>query len=531
MNLKTRIEKSINIISSRLYEVELLFLSLAGNRLKEIYEIKDISTYYYSADTNKDLRKLQPLLNQAHKLNVKDMAGRFNDITAEVYSEGKETAEFKSTRLSPLTSYRQSVNPLLRQAVRNYEVMAKSTTVTDTYKKTIRQYVNRLTNGGEENAPSAMRKAVKELISEGIATVEYKNGRKQRLDSAVRRDLMSEFTEIVQGIERKLAEEIGADGWEISAHEHCAVDHEALQGHIFTNEEFEKLQNGDKARDVDLEKYEAGEADYLGEVFQVDRAIGQYNCRHIAYPFLIGISVPSFTDKELEKIKDRNKSGVEFHGKKMSLYEAEQEQRKLETAMRYERENLNLLKEVRDTDPAREREYKESRARLAELRNEYKELGAVLEPHAMRMKMERSYIPKGSTGGDSGGLRDKGEVAQNKYANTYYEAIRNRRSQSDITAIAKNTGFSIDQIREIREHIFINEHNLGDGDFGRFIPNYRMGQAWQRMEQGKGTNIDIMLLNHELYEKRLMDQGYDYITAHAKAHEKFPWSEKDREEK
>jgi hypothetical protein len=389
-SLETCIEKSINLISNRLYEVELLILSLAGKRLKDIYEIKDISTYYYSADTNNDLRKLQPLLNQAHKLNLKDMAGLFNDITAEVYSEGNEIAEYKNTRLSPLTSYRQSVNPLLRQAVRNYEVMAKSTTVTDTYKKTIRQYVNRLANGGEENAPSAMRKAIRELTSEGIATVEYKNGRKQRLDTAVRRDLMGEYGQIVRQVQQKLADEIGMDGVEITVEDACAWDHIDAQGRVFTLEEFEKLNNFETAEDIDGVKVQLGSKREIGT--------SQYNCRHMAIPFLIGIDERSYSQEELEAINKRNEEGIIYKGENISLYEASQEQRRLEAAMRHEKENINLLNEVKYTDPVRYNEYRNIKNRLAELNKEYKQLGAVLQPAAMRMKSERAGIPRGSTG-------------------------------------------------------------------------------------------------------------------------------------
>jgi len=94
-----------------------------------------------------------------------------------------------------------------------------------------------------------------------------------------------------------------------------------------------------------------------------------------------------------------NEDGIDFHGEHYTLYGAEQKQRALENAMRHERENLNLLDGVKYTDSALYRDYRESKNRLAELRNEYKELGAALQPKAIRMKFERASIPKGSTGG------------------------------------------------------------------------------------------------------------------------------------
>jgi len=400
---QTNIEQSSDAIQNRLTSVELYAMTIAGQRLAKIYGKEDLTTYLYSAealsDSQTDLRKIEKALNKAHRENLAEMNSLFKTVTAEVYTSGQEMAEHKNTRLSPLTSYRQEASPLLRQAVRDYEVMSRSTTLNSDYKKTIRQYVNRLVIGDEDNAPTALRKAVKELTAQGISTIDYESGRSVRMDTAVRNSLMTEYTNIVQQVQNKVGQEIGADAVEISGHQHSAEDHEPIQGRIFTLEEFEKLQNGEEARDVDFEKYEAGEADYLGETFQTDRPIGMWNCRHIWFPFILGVSIPSFSKDELEAMQDRNEDGIDFKGEHYTLYEGEQAQRKLEAQMRAERENLNLYKEVRETSPQAEHDYQKSKARLAELRNEYKELGAALEPKAIRMKWDRASVPKGSTGG------------------------------------------------------------------------------------------------------------------------------------
>jgi len=390
---QTNLEQSIDVIQNRLSAVVLSYMQTAGKRLKDISEIEDLQTYLYSAefldDTGKDLRKVQRELNKTHRENLSNLNSLFKTVTAEAYTSGQEMAERKDTRLSPLASYRQEASPLLRQVVRDYDTMSRSTTLNSDYKKTIRQYVSRLTMGDEDNAPTAMRKAIRELTAQGISTIDYQSGRSVRMDSAVRNSLMTEYTNIVQGIQNKIGQEIGADGWEISAHEHSALDHIDIQGRTFTNAEFEKLQNGEDAEDIE------------GNVYQTDRPIGMWNCRHLFFPVLIGISEPSFTNEQLEAMQERNEEGIDFDGNHYTLYEAEQQQRQLETAMRHERENLNLLKEVRETDPRLEHDYQKSKARLAELRNEYKELGAALEPKAIRMKWDRSYIPRGSTGGQT----------------------------------------------------------------------------------------------------------------------------------
>jgi hypothetical protein len=385
MSLDDLLEKSVHRIALRLSSVEDEFFALAGETLKKIYGLSNerIREYLYSdeyySDISDDINKVKKALNKAHNANIKDLAALYDDITAAVYDEGADLAREKGEQLLPFTEFRKPFNPMLKEVVSGYKSMAKSTAVDQTYKKTISGMVNRLAGDEEHiNYPQAMRKAIKELTEQGIAAIAYESGRKVRMDTAVRNALMTEYTEIIEGVQRKLAGEIGADGWEISAHEHCAVDHIDVQGHIFANEEFEKLQDHELAVDIE------------GEKFQLDRAIGDWNCRHIAYPFLIGISEPSFSKEQLEAIRTRNEVGIEFHGKHYTLYEAEQLQRKIENELRHSKGDRYLLRELRNVDPAIERDYQKNKQHIKDLNAEYEKLGKTLAPHAIRMKKERT---------------------------------------------------------------------------------------------------------------------------------------------
>jgi hypothetical protein len=140
-------------------------------------------------------------------------------------------------------------------------------------------------------------------------------------------------------------------------------------------------------------------------------------------------------------------------------------------------------------------------------------------------------IQKVSKGAVIGALKDKSQVEQDKFSDEYYKAIRNRKIKSDIDTIVKNTSFTKEQITDIREHIFEKTHDLGDGRISKFDSDWRMAQAWQRLEQGKGTELDIMLLNHELEELTIMrEKGYNYDDAHVEANEKYPWYQTWQEE-
>ncbi|MGI6161970.1 MAG: hypothetical protein ACOYJD_08055 [Christensenellales bacterium] len=94
-----------------------------------------------------------------------------------------------------------------------------------------------------------------------------------------------------------------------------------------------------------------------------------------------------------------------------------------------------------------------------------------------------------------------------------YDAIRKR--TTDIEHIARNTPFTKKAIGEIKDHIFYNEHRFGDDSARRFDPDFEQTQAWDRLTQGKHTQLDIMLLKHEYAELMQMQlRGHTYGEAH-----------------
>ncbi len=70
-----------------------------------------------------------------------------------------------------------------------------------------------------------------------------------------------------------------------------------------------------------------------------------WNCYHEYYPFVKGISERNWTDEWLEEQNRKENTPKSFNGKEHTLYEAKQQQRKMETAMRAQREKVVLLKQ------------------------------------------------------------------------------------------------------------------------------------------------------------------------------------------
>jgi hypothetical protein len=124
-------------------------------------------------------------------------------------------------------------------------------------------------------------------------------------------------------------------------------------------------------------------------------------------------------------------------------------------------------------------------------------------------------VGEGRVTGASGAVARSDYKRMEKHAKRYYEAIRNRKSESDVEAIARNTGFSVEDVRKIRHHVFMDMHDLGIYGIKRFDPSFDMAVSWQNLADGKNIReMDIVLLHHELEELKLMAQGWDYDTAH-----------------
>ena len=201
-----------------------------------------------------------------------------------------------------------------------------------TYKSVMDEAIQSVNSGVDYRV--AMKRVLKQLINSGVRRITWENGYTQRLDTVVRRNLLDGIKSINQLIEDENGKILNADGKELSAHANCAPDHEPFQGHIFTNEEFDKLQSSSAFTDIDKQRFAP-----------VARVIGEYNCRHIAYSVIIGVSKPRYTKEQLQQMIETNNTGYTFpNGQHKTLYECTQIQRRLETKIRSAKEEQMVMK-------------------------------------------------------------------------------------------------------------------------------------------------------------------------------------------
>lgn len=135
-----------------------------------------------------------------------------------------------------------------------------------------------------------------------------------------------------------------------------------------------------------------------------------------------------------------------------------------------------------------------------------------------------------NTGAYSGALSSKNDPDFKKreaFAKSYYMEIVNRNRNYEISAVAKNSGFSVAEIDKVFAHIFEKEHLFENGTVRKFDPDYDMAQSWFRLRDGKKIfEHDIILLNHELTEANIMEKGENipYEVAHKETEKTYNYS-------
>lgn len=170
---------------------------------------------------------------------------------------------------------------------------------------------------------SVIRRVVTQMVNSGLRTVDYASGHSSRVDVAVRRAILTGVSQITGKINERNASELDTEYFEVDWHPAARPDHQKWQGKVYSKDELRSICK-------------------LGEVTGLCGA----NCRHTYYPFIPGISERLYTDEWLEEQDRKEAETKEWQGKEFNAYEQTQQQRKMETAMRAQREKVRLLKEA-----------------------------------------------------------------------------------------------------------------------------------------------------------------------------------------
>lgn len=235
------------------------------------------------------------------------------------YAENKQLQQLVKAVKNQTKSEYRNITGSLGFAVRNADNTLSFTPLADFYQRTLDNGVMQIASGAVDYN-TVLKRAVKAMTDSGLRTVDYASGWSNRVDVAVRRALMTGFNQVVAKVNEDNAEQLGTEYFEVSYHRGARPTHQVWQGRVYSKKELETVCG-------------------LGTVTGLCGA----NCYHSYSPFMKGIDTPTYSEEELDRMNEEENTPKEYNGKEYTAYEAQQRQRRLETAMRADRQQIELL--------------------------------------------------------------------------------------------------------------------------------------------------------------------------------------------
>lgn len=184
-------------------------------------------------------------------------------------------------------------------------------------------------SSGAMSYNQAIVAGVKKVAADGLQVIQFP-GRRDQLDVALRRTLLTGVSQTTGQLQITRANEMGQDLVQVSAHIGARntgtgpANHEGWQGKIFSRSGTSKKYPGF----IESTGYGTGPG-LMG-----------WNCRHSFYPFFEGISAEHYTKAELDSYASKT---VTYQGEEISFYEATQKQRYIERKIRYWKRQAGAL--------------------------------------------------------------------------------------------------------------------------------------------------------------------------------------------
>lgn len=395
------IDKLLQPIIQRQEDINLYVLNFLAERIKDIDGLlpSDVYTIQRLIAQGTDVKQLQKELAKMTDNSVSEIRNIIYEVAKDSYKDTLPFFKYRGIKFIPFfenVELQRVVQAIAKQTEEQYTNIAKAqafmlrdtatnklkpTSLSNTYQQVLDKAIQ-ASQQGVLSYNQATSPILQELVESGLRTVTYhpESGRTytQRLDTAVRRNLLDGIRAINQGVQDTVGEQFGADGKEITVHANPAPDHCDCQGHQFTNEEYEKMQNDMDFTDVQGRHYKA-----------FPRAIGTLNCRHFSYSIIVGVTNSNYTDSQLQNIIDTNNQGYVFKlkngkTKEFTRYECTQKQREYELKIRQLRELLQVAETANNTELI-----SKTKAKIFEKISEYKSFSKACK---LKPRMEKTLV-------------------------------------------------------------------------------------------------------------------------------------------
>lgn len=484
-------------------ELEQRIMSDVVRRIKINGEVTRAADWQITrlAQLGESKREIKKVIKDTLGLSTKEINHLYKDITRKGYERDSDLYKYKGRTQIPFAenhelqqligavsnqtnSELKNITQSLGFAKRGADGKLTFTPVADYYQKTLDSAMLDISSGAFDYN-TVLKRTVKEMTNSGLRTVDYATGWSNRVDVAARRAVMTGMSQLTAKVNDSNAEQLGTDTFEVTAHGGARPEHQEWQGKWYTKDELESICG-------------------LGEVTGLCGA----NCYHDYYPVVPGISKPTYTPEEIEEFNRKENEPVEYNGKKYTKYEATQRQRKLETTMRAQRQEIKLLKE----GGASEDDLIAARCRYRGTSAEYARFSK-----AMDLPQQRERVT----------VDGLGNIGQGKYTQT--DNVNNKSvdngGESGIIEVKKNP------IEEKVELLSEKEYRYGTmDDFSRMSKEHNKNISKEDVAQIKGhtkedgspggyvathnySNINSNMRNDGYAGNKLDDDDYKTIDA------------------
>lgn len=217
---------------------------------------------------------------------------------------------------------------------------------------------------GVSTVDNAVREVTNKMAKSGIRTIDYESGVANRVDVAVRRNVMTGMAQLQEEITQNNAKELGTTIFEFSWHSGARPSHGW----------------GGLRYDTTGKYYPTKEEVYM---MNGGGSMGDYNCRHSVYPTFVEMK-PAYSKEELKRLNAREREKKEWRGKELNVYEQTQKQRQMETKMREVRRKIDLLKQNEDIE---KENIQNERIKYRALMNDYVQFS-----NKMGLKVQKNRI-------------------------------------------------------------------------------------------------------------------------------------------
>ena len=337
----SEIERASMVLDKPLRDLEMQIMEDIVRRIKINGEITRSADWqiYRLHELGMSKREIKKAIADNLDLSKAEIKELYNDILQKGYewddsiykAKGKSRIPLEENeglqRLLSAVSEQTSgelknISQSLGFAVKQPDGKLKFTQAADFYQQSLDNAIMGIASGAFDYN-TVIKKVISDMTNSGLRTVDYATGWSNRADVAARRSVMTGLSQLTAKMNEDNAKELGTDYFEVTWHSGARPSHQEWQGKVYSKKELETICG-------------------LGTVTGLCGA----NCYHDYYPFIPGISERSYTDEELAQMNAEENKPVKYGDKEYTKYEALQRQRKLETAMRAQRQKIHLLEEA-----------------------------------------------------------------------------------------------------------------------------------------------------------------------------------------